>query len=92
MVECRHNILEVVGSNPTLVNSLFNPKNQSDICIGRFSNSEPTDWNCDFELDLCMYTQALDDNFDWTRHFGGTASTNTGPSVDHTKGDGKRKV
>ena len=39
---------------------------------------------CDFETTSCGYTQDGLDDFDWTRHFGWTQSTATGPSVDHT--------
>lgn len=42
--------------------------------------------NCTFEQGLCSWTNAKGDNFDWTRDRGGTASWNTGPSVDHTLG------
>ncbi|GFN85246.1 MAM and LDL-receptor class a domain-containing protein 1-like [Plakobranchus ocellatus] len=41
---------------------------------------------CDFEKDLCNYKQESSDAFNWTRHNGRTASSNTGPSVDHTYG------
>ena len=43
-------------------------------------------FNCNFESNTCGWTQAKDDTFDWTRHQGSTASTNTGPSRDHTTG------
>ncbi|XP_072014869.1 MAM and LDL-receptor class A domain-containing protein 1-like [Amphiura filiformis] len=46
-----------------------------------------TQWDCDFEQnDICNYIQAKDDWFDWTRNAGGTGSTDTGPSKDHTLG------
>ena len=35
---------------------------------------------------MCTWTQALDDNFNWTRVQGRTPSVSTGPSVDHTTG------
>jgi len=41
---------------------------------------------CDFESDLCGWTQRTDDTFDWLRRSGGTPSVNTGPTVDHTLG------
>ena len=41
--------------------------------------------DCDFEsATICQYVQDTTDDFDWTRDFGGTTSTTTGPSVDHT--------
>ncbi|XP_022097819.1 MAM and LDL-receptor class A domain-containing protein 1-like [Acanthaster planci] len=48
---------------------------------------QPTNWNCNFEQGICTYSQATDDDFDWTRDYGGTPSQSTGPSFDHTKGD-----
>ena len=40
---------------------------------------------CAFETsDLCGYTQDKDDDFDWSRHRGDTASFDTGPVDDHT--------
>ena len=46
---------------------------------------ETTSGVCDFETpDLCGYTQAADDDFDWSRHSGSTSSVSTGPSVDHS--------
>ena len=46
-------------------------------------------WDCSFEQGLCSYTQLHDDQFDWTRTHGGTASHGTGPAFDHTQGTGK---
>ncbi|KAJ3594687.1 hypothetical protein NHX12_003994 [Muraenolepis orangiensis] len=44
--------------------------------------------NCDFEQDLCEWNQLVTDVFDWTRHNGSTPTIMTGPSSDHTAGDG----
>lgn len=41
---------------------------------------------CDFERDLCSWTQRQDDSFDWLRRKGPTPSIGTGPSSDHTLG------
>ncbi|XP_033751988.1 MAM and LDL-receptor class A domain-containing protein 1-like [Pecten maximus] len=46
----------------------------------------PTAYVCDFETNLCAWTQDKTDNFDWTRQHGPTISANTGPATDHTKG------
>ncbi|KAJ7394105.1 Serine protease 56 [Desmophyllum pertusum] len=35
---------------------------------------------CDFEKDLCNWSQAKNDKFDWTRRSGRTPSSSTGPS------------
>ncbi|XP_033751998.1 MAM and LDL-receptor class A domain-containing protein 1-like [Pecten maximus] len=42
---------------------------------------------CNFDKNLCGWTNAKQDDFDWLRHRGRTASGNTGPSVDHTHGN-----
>ena len=68
------------------------------ICILHFSSvllkSANKGYNqCDFETDLCDWTQATaTDDFDWTRFNGATPSVDTGPSRDHTTGtsEGKR--
>jgi len=36
--------------------------------------------DCDFESSSCFWYDATGDEFDWTRHSGGTPSTGTGPS------------
>lgn len=40
--------------------------------------------NCDFEVDTCSWSNSRNDTFDWQRASGGTTSTGTGPSSDHT--------
>ena len=35
---------------------------------------------------MCRWTQLSDDDFDWTRNQGSTASYGTGPMFDHTLG------
>eukprot|EP00112_Aurelia_sp_Birch-Aquarium-sp1_P024367 Seg768.6 transcript_id=Seg768.6/GoldUCD/mRNA.D3Y31 product="Meprin A subunit beta" protein_id=Seg768.6/GoldUCD/D3Y31 len=42
--------------------------------------------DCTFDDDWCYFTQATDDDFDWTLRKGATLSGGTGPSVDHTTG------
>ena len=42
----------------------------------------------DFESGFGSWTNATGDVFDWTRNSGGTTSSNTGPSGDHTSGSG----
>ena len=39
---------------------------------------------CNFEKDLCIWTQDIGDDFDWTRGSGDTWSYQTGPGRDHT--------
>ena len=47
---------------------------------------------CNFEKDLCTWTQDTDDIFDWTRDSGGTLSWLTGPGRDHTTGQSQSKT
>ena len=42
-------------------------------------------WPCDFQKDMCDWTNSNLDNFDWRRHKGCTGSSNTGPCVDADK-------
>lgn len=46
----------------------------------------PNGFTCNFDTNICSWTQDTTDNFDWTRQRGGTISGNTGPSRDHTSG------
>ncbi|XP_066477683.1 IgGFc-binding protein-like [Tiliqua scincoides] len=48
----------------------------------------PCDLSCSFDTDLCSWRQSSSDSTDWTRHKGPTPSPTTGPSFDHTTGDG----
>ena len=49
----------------------------------------PDPGNCDFERDLCGYTnRPYLDQFDWMLGNGKTSSVYTGPKTDHTIGDG----
>ncbi|XP_019632083.1 PREDICTED: MAM and LDL-receptor class A domain-containing protein 2-like [Branchiostoma belcheri] len=48
----------------------------------------PGPFDCDFESGLCGWLQLTDDDFNWSRHQGITGSSNTGPSADHTTGNG----
>ncbi|XP_077978778.1 scavenger receptor cysteine-rich domain-containing protein DMBT1-like [Glandiceps talaboti] len=43
---------------------------------------------CDFESSLCQWVQMTADNFDWIRQNGSTPTSGTGPTGDHTNGDG----
>ncbi|CAM5164066.1 unnamed protein product [Natator depressus] len=48
----------------------------------------PCNMPCSFDTDFCDWTQSVSDSLDWKRHRGPTSSPNTGPSYDHTTGDG----
>ena len=45
--------------------------------------------SCNFDYGLCHgWSQSSSDIFDWRRQRGSTSSSNTGPSSDHTTGNG----
>ncbi|KAM6127524.1 IgGFc-binding protein-like [Phoenicopterus ruber ruber] len=44
--------------------------------------------SCTFDVNFCEWEQATSDDFNWTRHKGPTPTPNTGPSHDHTTGEG----
>ena len=43
--------------------------------------------NCNFDIGFCTWKQDTNDQFDWSRQRGSTASSSTGPSADHTTGN-----
>lgn len=51
-----------------------------------YNLSAPSIYDCTFEKSMCLWTQALDDTFNWTRTQGKTPSRFTGPATDHTTG------
>ncbi|XP_074009677.1 IgGFc-binding protein [Numenius arquata] len=44
--------------------------------------------SCTFDVNFCEWQQENSDDFDWIRHKGPTPTPNTGPSHDHTTGEG----
>lgn len=73
------------------------PSLAKDIAIDdiKFKNcnarAAPPTIDCSFELNTCSWKQDPYDQFDWLRNNGSTASKNTGPVNDHTKGDSSGK-
>lgn len=56
-------------------------------CPMNASTKNPWPFDCNFENNLCKWTQIRgNDRFDWTRSRGSTSSIGTGPRVDHTGG------
>ena len=47
---------------------------------------------CNFDSDLCGMTQDTTDTADFTLNSGPTPNVNTGPSADHTTGEGKFSI
>lgn len=64
------------------VNSFFS------LFFHQTSGDDPLD--CDFEKDLCSWTQGRGDDFDLVRYQGNTLTAMTGPSSDHTIGGSKK--
>ncbi|XP_066271846.1 fibropellin-1-like [Branchiostoma lanceolatum] len=94
---------DVSIEDPASNECLSNPCRNGGNCVdGRYSytctctaawsglHCELPRGSADFEDDLSayMYTQATDDDMDWLRNSGGTLSSGTGPSNDHTTGNG----
>jgi len=46
------------------------------------------DFKCDFDSGLCGMIQDTDESADYILNSGGTLNSNTGPSADHTSGEG----
>ncbi|CAG5126619.1 unnamed protein product, partial [Candidula unifasciata] len=44
----------------------------------------PTNLDCDFESNICLWLQDKSDDIDWSWHAGSTTSIGTGPPSDHT--------
>ena len=58
-------------------------------CASGFTGVNCEIEHCDFESGICPgWVQRTDDSLDWTLQKGGTSSTLTGPSFDHSKGNG----
>lgn len=52
-------------------------------------NVAPPNISCNFDSGICNWTQAIDDDFQWTLKSGSTPSPGTGPPSDHTSGKGQ---
>ncbi|WAR02785.1 MLRP2-like protein [Mya arenaria] len=50
--------------------------------------TKPLNVACNFDSDFCQWSNALSDQFDWTRKSGSTVSSGTGPTVVGYKGNG----
>lgn len=59
-------------------------KKKCDFSKDCTDNSDETacGWPCNFQKDVCGWTNSNQDNFDWRRHKGCTGSFNTGPCKD----------
>ena len=64
------------------------PLMKTFLMIALFHNSFFPELYCNFDASTCGFIQATNDDFDWTRRKGSTASSDTGPFSDHTSGSG----
>ncbi|XP_018532272.1 zonadhesin isoform X2 [Lates calcarifer] len=83
-------VVTVTAQSP-ITNATIRPLVEATISIRNDRSPAPhpvCQMNCDFEQDLCEWTQLLADVFDWTRYSGSTPTVKTGPSSDHTTGGG----
>ena len=44
----------------------------------------PTQWDCDFETNLCGYVSTSSESIEWKRIKGPTPTQESGPETDHT--------
>ena len=65
--------------------------NQSNIPTASLDLHVACGFTANFDGGMNNFTQNYLDKFDWTRKQGGTLSSSTGPSSDHTTGNGEQK-
>ncbi|XP_068709846.1 MAM and LDL-receptor class A domain-containing protein 1-like isoform X3 [Montipora foliosa] len=90
----------IVGVYKVVFNATRGSNFQSDIAIddvivrpgsclsGTTPPQLPKVFKCSFDNSACGLKQSRNDTFDWTRHKGRTLSSSTGPSSDHSSGNG----
>ncbi|KAK0068562.1 MAM and LDL-receptor class A domain-containing protein 2, partial [Biomphalaria pfeifferi] len=69
----------------------FSSDTAIDDIVLKYGKCSESNGNCDFELDLCSWTNVLNDDMDWVVGMGNTQSSATGPSSDHTYGNNTGK-
>ena len=76
--------------SPSLVAFALILKTLLTFCIKKKKSSLIfTAWKCSFESGLCGAVNEVGDKFDWSLNSGSTISSGTGPSGDHTTGQGR---
>ncbi|KAK3534605.1 hypothetical protein QTP86_016752 [Hemibagrus guttatus] len=78
-----HQTVSPAPGKPTLIPTVTSPTTKS-----AFSHTNVCAFGCNFDNNLCTWSQLATDVFDWTRHSGPTSTALTGPSSDHTTGTG----
>ncbi|MCI4390787.1 hypothetical protein PGIGA_G00126870 [Pangasianodon gigas] len=76
-----HQTISPAPGKPTLIPTVTSPTTKSSV-------SPVCTFDCNFDNNLCTWSQLATDVFDWTRHSGPTSTAMTGPSSDHTTGTG----
>ncbi|GAA6112174.1 MAM and LDL-receptor class A domain-containing protein 1 isoform X1, partial [Tachysurus ichikawai] len=76
-----HQTVSPAPDKPTVIPTVTSPTTKS-------AGSPVCTFDCNFDNDLCTWSQLATDVFDWTRHNGPTSTALTGPSSDHTTGTG----
>lgn len=81
------------GSAYRVVFEVVNGNRRGDIAIDDYSVTPGAcgvKGNCNFDQGFCTWTNDhAYDSFDWALGHGSTASSNTGPTNDHTQGNSK---
>ncbi|CAH3142232.1 unnamed protein product [Porites lobata] len=84
-------ISSIVGSHQIIFEGVRGKSFEGDIAIDDFSLTSGSCAGaniCSFDASMCGFLQDKNDKFDWTRQKGPTSSSGTGPSSDHTSGNG----
>ena len=68
-----HWIIKVLGS---FIQAIVNEENNCALFFTGFS--------CNFDKEMCGFSQSRNDKFDWSRRSGSTPSSSTGPASDHS--------
>ncbi|XP_061462986.1 IgGFc-binding protein-like, partial [Rhineura floridana] len=79
---------EETTASSTLLSSIPTTIPTSSPAPPTTDSSGHCDFSCSFDVDFCSWTQSIFDRFDWIRHKGPTSTSETGPSSDHTSGEG----
>ncbi|XP_041460944.1 MAM and LDL-receptor class A domain-containing protein 2-like [Lytechinus variegatus] len=82
---------EITSDDPWMIiyEGIIGESEYGDIAvddIALYDGACPTQVECDFEMDLCSWTQDQTNPWQWQRNTGPTPTPSTGPSYDHSTG------